>query len=126
MQVLSSLYGADPTIWCRFFGKSSLPLSIPDSLLAIGFALAHSSLLKHMLCLYGSFDEAKLKPRRSIGKQLILTGKGKDAPKSRAREYQLSELSVEQQEPPSCMGGQATVPYEQNTQQSPAFGFKTQ
>jgi hypothetical protein len=30
-----------------------------------------------------------------------------------------------QQEPPSWIGGQATVPYEQYTQQSPANGFST-
>jgi hypothetical protein len=25
----------------------------------------------------------------------------------------------------SCIGGHATVPYEQNTQQSPVFGFRS-
>jgi hypothetical protein len=27
--------------------------------------------------------------------------------------------------PPACLGGHFTVPYEQNTQQSPAFGFNS-
>jgi hypothetical protein len=38
----------------------------------------------------------------------------------------LAEAQREQQSgAPSCLGGQATLPYEQNTQQSPGFGVSS-
>jgi len=37
----------------------------------------------------------------------------------------MSSEEVAQQLPSACIGGQRTVPYEQNTQQSPAFGLIT-
>jgi len=37
-----------------------------------------------------------------------------------------SLLSLQQQQSlPSCIGGQGTLPYEQNTQQSPGFGLSS-